>query len=45
MIGGGRMSDKLISADRLANKLGELWGIPADWDGAIDKTCEEAFAR
>lgn len=39
------MSDKLISANRLANKLGELWGIPANWDGAIDNTCEEAITE
>lgn len=39
------MSDKLIYAERLANRLGELWSIPADWDGNMDKTCEEVFVE
>lgn len=34
---------RLIDADALRNKLGEVWGIPKDWDGDMDQTCEDAF--
>lgn len=36
---------RLIDADALSDKLGELWGIPADWDGNMDETCEDAFTE
>ena len=34
---------RLIDADALENELGEVWGIPADWDGGMDAKCETAF--
>lgn len=34
---------RLIDADALENELGEVWGIPADWDGGMDEKCETAF--
>lgn len=37
------MASDLISRKRLLNDLGRVWGIPADWDGGIDETCEDAF--
>ena len=37
------MASDLISRTRLLDELGEVWGIPADWDGGIDETCETAF--
>lgn len=36
---------RLIDADALAKRLGELWDIPADWDGDMDETCQEAFTE
>ena len=32
-----------IDADALSKTLGEWWGIPKDWDGSMDKLCEDAF--
>lgn len=37
------MSNDLISRKALLDKLGRIWGIPDDWDGGIDETCETAL--
>ena len=34
----------LIDRKLLFNNLADYWGIPRDWDGRIDKTCEDALA-
>lgn len=34
---------RLIDANALSDALGEMWGIPKDWDGHMDETCEDAF--
>lgn len=34
---------RLIDANALSNRLGEMWGIPKDWDGDMDQLCEDAF--
>ena len=34
---------RLIDADKLSKTLGDIWGIPKDWDGQIEESCEDAF--
>ena len=34
---------RLVDANALRNRLGEMWGIPKDWDGDIDQLCEDVF--
>ncbi len=34
---------RLIDADSLFNDLADYWGIPKDWDGQIEQTCEDAL--
>ena len=36
---------RLIDADELFSTLAKRWGIPKDWDGRIEHTCEDAFAE
>ena len=33
----------LIEKNVLFNDLADYWGIPKDWDGHIDKICEDAL--
>ena len=34
----------LIDRKKLFNDLADYWGIPKDWDGQINKLCEDALA-
>jgi hypothetical protein len=34
---------RLIDAKALFNDLADYWGIPKDWDGRIEQTCEDAL--
>ena len=36
---------RLIDADELFDTLAKRWGIPKDWDGRIEQTCEDAFGE
>ena len=33
----------LIDRNQLFNHLADYWGIPRDWDGGVDKICEDAL--
>ena len=35
---------RLIDAKALFNDLADYWGIPKDWDGQIEQTCEDALS-
>ena len=35
---------RLIDANALFNDLADYWGIPKDWDGQIEQTCEDALS-